>query len=100
MSALLSAIEQLGGVMADVELFRRTKHAVWSIRNSNLDHVTNINSVYAKHYGCNDDHNSETSQYAWFADDDLSTRDRAECYQCACPVPEYIQALLRLYIGE
>lgn len=82
--------------MADVELFRRTKRAVWLIRLHN-DMERTKESVYARHIECS---GGDKNRYSWFTDDDDDNDGKSECYICSCPVPEYIQALMHLYIGE
>ncbi len=84
--------------MLDTELYRRTKYAAWSIRAGSGE-IQNKDTVYARHYKCNSTKNPAASKYSWFVDDEGNENGKAMCYLCCCPVPEYIQALLRLYIG-
>lgn len=83
--------------MRDTELFRRTKHARWSVRTDDEAEDGEVDSIYACHIRCNAD-KDDRSRRSWFIDDE-SEDGCQRCYNCEAPVPKYIQALMRLYIG-
>ncbi len=77
----------------DTELFRRTKRASWSIRVTG-DQGDTGDDVYAYHHTCKSTKTSDPSPWSWFRG------EGANCFNCDAKVPDYIQALIRLYAGK
>ena len=78
----------------DRELFRRTKYASWTVRSSD-DGDGSENDVYAYHRVCKcNNERTEPSPWSWFIG------EQNGCFNCDVKVPEYIQALIRLYVGR
>ncbi len=76
----------------DTELFRRTKYASWSIRLSDYEDGDKPD-VYAFHNECKSPR-ADASPWSWFMG------ENCVCFNCAVNVPDYIQTLVRLYIGR
>ncbi len=77
----------------DKELFRRTKDASWSIMVYRYgDGFAGAETVYGHHHGCFK--GTTKAAQSWFIGDD------GWCYNCKVKVPDYIQALIRLYEGR
>ena len=76
----------------DTELFRRTKRASWSLRLS--DNEETAEEVYAYHHTCKSTKTSDPSPWSWLRE------EVPDCFNCDAKVPEYIQALIRLYVGK
>ncbi len=74
----------------DKQLFRRTKFASWSVRISSYG-IDDTYAVYGHHHRCPYTEKIKAS-WSWFLE------DPAECYNCKTKVPDYIQALVRLYL--
>ena len=73
------------------ELFRRTKRASWSI---NICHFGDGDSqMYATHHGCTETYVSRDI-WSWL------NGEGNQCYNCDTKVPNYIQALIKLYEGQ
>ena len=81
--------------MKDKKIFMRTKYARWAVMYTEQTDVEN--EVYAAHLRCGvlDRDTFPAVKWSWFAGDAIP-----ECYGCGCAVPEYIQALVRLYLGR
>ncbi len=85
----------------DQEIFRRSKHSRWSVRSEEYNPPTGIES-YASHRRCPQTRDSSrirmsmrvNKNWSWFVE------DSPVCYGCGCAVPDYIQALVRLQMGE
>ena len=76
----------------NTELFRRTKYASWCIRLSN-DEAGNKCDVYAFHLVCTS-LKTDDSRWSWFIG------ENCVCFNCDVKVPDYIQTLIRLYVGS
>ena len=83
----------------DKEIFRKTKSSRWSV----MLYITYDNDLmtYGRHRRCAQNskrpYSPETTKRSWFSDDTLNPKGRAICYGCGCNVPDYIQAIIRLY---
>ncbi|KKK70447.1 hypothetical protein LCGC14_2923860 [marine sediment metagenome] len=81
--------------MEGKELFRRTKNASWSIRRTQYGERDNDDDdTYAYHNGCKLFSEMGSTPWSWF----IGEKDG--CYNCHAKVPDYIQALVRLYEGK
>ena len=86
------------------EIFRRTPHANWSVRL--YMPKVGLSEAYACHTRCKAKNSRDTKErWSWFMADSDGYGDStgtlpAECYGCNCPVPAYIQAIVRLYEYE
>ena len=85
----------------DNTLFKRSKRSAWEVR---LYSVTlDKSEAYAAHIRCSKikKHNKTESCYLWsWFIDDMDCEDNPRCYSCDCLVPDYIQALVRMYENE
>lgn len=81
------------------EIFRRSPHASWSVRL--YTPRAGLDEAYACHNRCNSERGNNTKEkWSWFIDDSFEKGlplQPAKCYGCYTPVPEYIQALVRLH---
>ena len=84
----------------DQEIFRRSKHSRWSVRSEEYTMPTGL-ETYASHHRCPQTSKAKIGErtrvknnWSWFVD------DSPVCYGCGCAVPDYIQALVRLQMGE
>ena len=84
--------------MPDEEVFRRSERASWSVRRRE------VVEAYATHIRCPHRHKKATSyekDWSWFLEDEDSlVHNKPACYWCGCKVPDYIQAMVRLYNGR
>ncbi len=83
--------------MKDKKIFTRTKYAQWAVMRTLIETGDVDNEVYAAHLRCSlvDKDAFAANRWSWFVGD-----ARPECYGCGTSVPEYIQALVRLYLGR
>ena len=82
--------------MKDKKVFTRTKYARWAVMKTNIETGDVDNDVYAAHLRCGTvNYTFAANKWSWFANDSIP-----ECYGCGARVPEYIQALVRLYLGR
>jgi len=85
----------------DKEVFRRTPHARWSVRMWEPDNSPH--EAYGCHHRCpvyNDEAKQYTESWSWFIEDTFETDDKPKCYGCGASVPDCIQTVVRLYMGE
>ena len=84
--------------MKDKKIFTRTKYARWAVMRTLIEIGDVDNEVYAAHLRCGTLNRNDAfaaNKWSWFANDAIP-----ECYGCGTRVPEYIQALVRLYLGR
>ena len=79
------------------EIFRKSPKARWSVRVF-MPRDGPI-EAYAYHHRCNNETKNK-GEWSWFVSDCYTGDEPAVCYDCRCPVPDYIQAIVRLYEYE
>ncbi len=82
----------------DKELFRRTKYASWKI----MQDKHNDGETYAYHVRCPivKAKKLRMTDCSWYISDNYNNDTEPVCYACGYDVPDYIQALIRLYEGR
>ena len=77
------------------ELFKRSPRASWSV--CLYTPRAGLDEAYASHIRCSSEIDKYTREkWSWFIDDSHDGRP-VVCYRCDVPVPEYIQAIVRLH---
>ena len=84
----------------DQEVFRRSKHARWSVRV--YDFAGLDPEAYAYHTRCHRSQSMAIARVSWSIDrqagvPEYNIDEAPHCNGCGAKVPEYIQALVALY---